>query len=273
MPSIDPKDLILLVAGFVLSIVGALIGAYVQRRVDRLRERRPLNQVLNFGNDGLLFIFPHREEISEAILPRTSTEDFLSMNNFISALLAIDWPNAVGVRDTRHVSADDKRKNLVVICSPKSNTFAQELQDKLRSQGVPIFEFAQKDGPQWVIDIGEGKLESKSFEQEADYIKQGVTRGHLAERMFEDLAVITKIQNPWNSKNKVVWLAGLRGIGTWAAGECVKKQWQHIYEKLPENQKDCDFSALLRIQYSNCDITRIDVRQVRLLRGVQRSVA
>ena len=265
MPNIDPKDLILLIAGFVLSIVGALIGAYVQRRVDRLHERRPLNQILNFGNDGIIFIFPHREEISEAILPRTSTEDFLSMNNFISALLAIDWPNTIGVRDTRHVNADDKRKNLVVICSPKSNSFAQELQDMLKSQGLPIFEFAQKDGPEWVIDIGEGKLESKSFRQESQYIKQGVTRGQLAEKIFEDLAVVTKVQNPWNPNNKVVWLAGLRGIGTWAAGECVRKQWKHIYDRLPEGKKDCDFTALLRIKYSNCDITRIEVRQVRTL--------
>ncbi|MBU1237786.1 MAG: hypothetical protein KJ634_07610 [Gammaproteobacteria bacterium] len=273
MPTIEWRDLVLLLTGFVLSIVGALLGAYLQRRLDRIHEQRPLNQLLNFGSDALLFIFPHREEISEAILPRTSTEDFLSMNNFISALISIDWPHPIGVRDTRHVSADDKRRNLVVICSPKSNTFANELQAELVERGVQAFEFAQKSGPQWVIDIGDGKLESKSFSQEKEYLGQNIPRSQLSERMFEDLAIVTKIQNPWNSRNKIIWLAGIRGIGTWAAGECMKKHWQQIYDALPERNKECDFSALLRVQYSNCDITRIEVRQVRVLPQLQGSVA
>ncbi len=40
-------------------------------------------------------------------------------------------------------------------------------------------------------------------------------------------------------------MAGLRGIGTWGAGECIKKEWQQIFDKLPSKDKGCEFSALL----------------------------
>jgi hypothetical protein len=102
-----------LTAGFVLSLVAALIGAAIQRILNRRGEMRPLNQLLNFGNDDLLFVFPHREEIYEAILPRTSTEDFLAMNNVISALIKIGWRRKIAVRDTTRLSPADKKRNLV----------------------------------------------------------------------------------------------------------------------------------------------------------------
>jgi len=35
------KDIVLLAAGFVLSIGAGIIGAYIQRRLDRRAERRP----------------------------------------------------------------------------------------------------------------------------------------------------------------------------------------------------------------------------------------
>src|ERR1700676_3550417 len=106
MSLVEFKDEILLLVGFLLSIIGALIGAVVQRAIDRRGEQRPLNQLLNFGNDQLLFVFPHRDQAG-AILPRTSTEDFLAMNNFMSCLLKVGWTRPIGVRDIRHLSTND----------------------------------------------------------------------------------------------------------------------------------------------------------------------
>lgn len=258
----DWSDLILLLAGFLLSIAGAVIGAWVQRAVDRRGVRRPLNQLLNFGPDQLLFVFPHREEIPEAILPRTSTEDFLAMNNFISALLNIGWTRKVGVRDTHRISASDKKRNLVIICSPKSNDLTAQFQQRLEDQRLQVFLFRKGDDQPWHICDRDGTFHSKSWEQEAAYVKAGVDRRDLPGKTFEDYALITKVANPWNERNKVVLLAGIRGIGTWGAAECIKKEWQQIYDQLPRDRRDCDFSALLRIEYDNCDITAIDVRRV-----------
>lgn len=258
------KDAILLTAGFILSIVAGLIGAKIQRKIDRYGETRPLNQLLNFGKDDLLLVFPHREEITKAILPRTSTEDFLAMNNFISALITLEWNRKIGVRDTRHHSpnARDKKRNLVIICSPKSNSFAGEFQTQLKQKGLQFFSFEPISDDIWRISDGHGEVKSKSYEQEAEYIKSGVERHLLPTMSFEDYAVITKVANPWNSENKILLLAGIRGIGTWGAAECIKKKWKQIYAQVPNTQKDIDFSALLRISYHNCDITGIEVVRV-----------
>lgn len=258
------RDLIILTAGFALSIVGALIGAAIQRMLNLRGELRPLNQLLNFGKDELLFVFPHREDIPESILPRTSTEDFLAMNNFISALINIGWKRKIGVRDTHRLSHTDKKKNLLIICSPKSNDFSKEFQETLMESVVSFFWFerSQTDPKEWQIKDGDAELKSKSYLQEKRYLDNKCDRRDLAGNFFEDYAVITKASNPWNDKNKVLLLAGIRGIGTWGAAECIKKEWNQIYEKLPEKEKDVDFSALLKIQYDNCDITGIDVRRI-----------
>ena len=140
----DWKDVVLLAAGFLFSIGAGLVGAHLQRAIDRRVERRPLNQLLNFGPESLLVVFPPRDESPEAILPRTSTEDFLAMNNFISALLNMGWSRKVGVRDTTRLTEADKRRNLVVICSPKSNSFAGDLQKELTRLYPNAFSFCTR---------------------------------------------------------------------------------------------------------------------------------
>ena len=259
------KDVILLALGFVLSIGAGIIGAYVQRRLDCRAERRPLNQLLDFGPDSLLFIFPHRDTSPEAILPRTSTEDFLAMNNVISALLKIGWSRKIGVRDTTRVSEADKRRNLVIICSPKSNTLACAFQQELRRSHANAFAFESDSDRVWITDGDGAEYHSKSYEQVINYVNSGIAKPDLPGKTYEDYAVLTKVSSPWNEKMKVLWVAGIRGIGTWGAAECIKKEWRQVYEQLPPDGRNCDFSALLKIEYDNCDITSVEVRRVVLL--------
>lgn len=258
------KDVVLLVVGFVLSIGAGIIGAFLQRRLDRRAERRPLNQLLDFGPDSLLFIFPPRES-PEAILPRTSTEDFLAMNNFISVLLKIGWSRKIGVRDTGRFQGADETRNLVIICSPKSNDIALKFQQILRGSHPNAFAFGFEADKVHIIDREGAAYHSKSYEQVTNYINSGIPKADLPRQAYDDYAVFTKVANPWNKKMKVVWLAGIRGIGTWGAAECIKKEWRQIYEQLPSNEKNCEFSALLKIKYDNCDITSVEVLRVELL--------
>ncbi|MBK8980657.1 MAG: hypothetical protein IPM29_32545 [Planctomycetes bacterium] len=263
------RDVVLLSAGFVFSVVAALVGAWVQRKFDRYREMGPLNRLLNFGADQLLFVFPHRDETPEAILPRTSTEDFLAMNNFISALLRIAWSRKVGVRDTKRVTDSDRRRNLVIICSPKSNKLSEDFQTELRRRHPSALYFEEdRRKHEWCICDGDGaRYRSPSWAQERQYLSSGVPRTDLPSQKFEDYAVITKTENPWNTSAMVIQVAGIRGIGTWGAAECIKKEWRQLYDHLPTDAKDGEFSALVRIEYDNCDITAIDVRRVILLGG------
>jgi len=266
------KDLIALIVGFALSVIAGLIGALIQRRIDRRAERKPLNQLLNFGEDELLFCFAHREEMPGAILPRTSTEDFLAMNNFISALLNIGWNKKIGVRDPGRISLSDRKKNLVIICSPKSNSFAEEFQKEMQQCGLRLFLFKQddKDDKEWYITDGHAKYYSESYKQEKCYRQQNICPHDFPSRVFEDYAVITKLTNPWNGKNKIIHVAGIRGIGTWGAAECIKKRWRQIYDRLPEKHKDSDFSSCIRVKYDNCDITEIEVIDVRMIMPISR---
>jgi hypothetical protein len=212
------RDIFLLFAGFVLSIAGVFIGAWIQRFYDKRQERRPLAQLLNFGPGELLFIFPHRNEVASSILPRTSTEDFLAINNFISALIHLDWKGKISVRDSAHISPVDRRQNLVIICSPKSNEFTSEFQQMLKGSREPFIYFFEDDPkrPGTVrISSPFGEVySSKSFDQESDCLNRGVSRDQLANEQLEDYAVITKVRNPWNNENIAILIAGIRGIGT-----------------------------------------------------------
>jgi hypothetical protein len=152
---------------------------------------------------------------------------------------------------------------LVIICSPKSNDFSKEFQGKLEETGVPFFKFECKsDSKEWQITDGDGVFTSGSYSQEKNYLKEGCQRHDLPSKSFDDYAVITKKTNPWNDRNKIVVVAGIRGVGTWGAAECLKKEWSQIYGSLGKSEKDSDFSALIKIRYDNCDITSIDVRRV-----------
>ncbi len=266
MSLIDFKDSILLLIGAVLSVASGLIGSYLQRRLDRWFERRPLNQLLNFGPDELVVVFPHRRTNEEILLlPRTSTEDFLAVNNFISALLKIGWNRKIVVRDVSHVSAADKQCNLAIICSTKSNALASELQAELERNKSAAFRFKDAGGKFFVEDKEGAPYHSSSYSQIDKYLTEGVKKEDLPGRHFEDFAIITKVRSPWRPDRKVLWLAGIRGFGTWGAAECIKKAWSKIYDQLPHEQKDCDFSALLKVSYDNCDITSVIVSRVEVL--------
>ncbi len=254
----ESKDIILLVAGFLLSILGALMGAWIQHSYDKRHERRPLAQLLNFGAGELLFIFPHRGPVTQAILPRTSTEDFLAINNFISALIHLDWKGKISVRDFAHISPNDRKQNLVIICSPKSNSFTEEFQQTLKNSGKSFFYFFEDDpnkaGTVRILSpFGEVYI-SRSYKQEDDCLGRGVSKDQLAYEQLEDYAIITKVQNPWNEENIAILIAGIRGIGTWGAAEFIKKRWRFIYDQLPADAKNEEFSALLRITYQEYDI-------------------
>jgi len=264
------RDAVLMILGFVLSIVGALIGAAIQRRWDGRRIRRPLNQLLNFGKDELLFVFPHRTDgngdpHASYLLPRTSTEDFIAINNFMTVLANIEWERGAHVRDTTRFRTEDHKRNLVIICSPKSNDKATEFQNALIKKHIVGYYFEKRDD-RWCIshptDPERPPYESPSWRQEREYLAGGVDRRDLPSKAFTDYAVITKAANPWNPKNKVFWIAGIRGIGTWGAAECVKKQWLAIYNELPKGGKDVDFSALIKVHYDNSDIANTEIVKV-----------
>jgi len=262
----------MLILGFVLSVMAGVVGTILCRVITQMRENRPLKRLLNFGHDELVFVYSRRDDIPAAVLPRTSTEDFLAINNAISALLKISWKQPVGVRsvgagvadDGRQLSPNDRERNLVTICSPKSNPFTRELLEELKGQGSDIFQFEKVEGKEeWQIVDGAACYRSSSYKQIADYQKEGK---RVEEQRINDVAMVAKVTNPWNARNKIIIIAGIRGIGTWGVAECLKKQWQQIYELKHQSKhfrKSGDFAAIVEVEYENCDIVRTRVDTLR----------
>lgn len=245
-----------IVLTFILSVGASIVGTVIFLKVAEHRKNQPLNRLLNFGTDDeIIFVFSHRDHVPESILPRTSTEDFMAMNNIISALIKVGWKKKIAVRDTKRLSEQDKQKNLVLICSAKSNIITREIQEMLMENKIRCYFNAQKsDLTQWQIkDFDWGNFPSKTYNEIQKFLDGGGAPHELASQELNDVAVITKVTNPWNALNKIFIVAGVRGIGTWGAAECIKKEWRDIYDALPEN-KSSDFSALVTIKYKNCDI-------------------
>jgi hypothetical protein len=254
---------------FFISIIGGvisgIIATHLYYKVKQKQENRPLNNLLNFGNDELIFVFSHREHVpQQSVLPRTSTEDFLAMNNIISALLKIGWKTKISVRDTSRLSPADRNHNIVSVCSSKSNSFTKLVLEEYAKRHNNIFHFDKiEDLNQWKISDGVANYPSPSFEQINKYLAQGV---NITEQEIDDVALIAKITNPWNAANKILIVAGIRGIGTWGAAECIKKKWEQIYNlKSDKNsyRKDGDFAAVVSVKYNNCDIVDIKVHSLK----------
>lgn len=245
-----------------VSTVGSFIaGLLFQKWLDE-KKRRPLRQILNFNDRPLVFVLSHRKSIS-SFIPPTSTEDFLAMNNFISALVAVKWHGKYSYKDTTKVQDVDYNKNIVSICSKKSNSFSKKVEETILAMGIQCYYFdCDSETGFWHIRRGQGTWESSTYHQIDELVKKGVDENDLPRYEFDDMAVITKIDNPFHSQNKVFMVAGVRGIGSWGAAECLKKEWRQIYDKLPKDKKSSNFSALVSIKYKDYDIVDIRVDNV-----------
>lgn len=267
---IDITDFML---GVFASIIASIPGYYLIGKWKDIWSNKPLKKILNFSTDEeLIFVFCHREiedkDVKGIILPRTSTEDFMAINNMKSALLKAGWTRFDKVRDTNTIlkNDDEQRKNIISVCSPKSNLFTRAVEKKIEEKTKEFYRGAvDPETQEWYVTDGQFKYTTKTYSQLKKYIEEGLKSVDIPTKEYEDIAYITKITNPYEGRNKILIIAGVRGIGTWGAAECLKKEWNQIYEKLPKHKKDSDFSALVIIQYKNMDITKIKVHKVILI--------
>lgn len=86
-----------------------------------------------------------------------------------------------------------------------------------------IYRIERESEDEWRITDGEFPYRSKTYSQEKAYKAAGLSTDDIAAKEFQDIAYITKITNPFEGTTKILILAGVRGIGTWGAAECIKK--------------------------------------------------
>jgi len=202
------------------------------------------------------FVFPPRENIELAILPRMSTEDFLAINNIISAFILAGYKPPSKVVDSKNITKHDKQhNNLILICSSKSNKATKEALDLIRNNNprlahvIPVFESNPETG-RIEIKFNHATYPSESFEQKGPELT--------------DIAVIVKSQSPWAGQYKILVVAGIRGIGTWGAAEFLKKWWKPLYDRKRSSHsrdmsKTGDFAAIVKVKYKEYDIKNVDL--------------
>lgn len=228
-------------------------GVYVWNWVRRTWKRRGQRALLAGLEGETLFVFPPRPGQGQTLVPRMAIEDFLAINNIISAFIRADLTPPDKVRDTEHLTRQDReRNNLVVICSSKSNQVTREVLDALRHrssrlrESVPYFHDVPDAPGEIEVRWGKGEFRSESYKQ----AREDAPRRH-------DIAIIVKAQNPWSSQHKVLVVAGTRGFGTWGAAELLKKWWKPLERQLRRQQghkRGGDYAALVSVHYQDLDI-------------------
>jgi hypothetical protein len=260
--------------GIITGIISAIIASLIYDRLRNVQDKKPLTTILNFGKkDPLFFVLSLRTDLGNGqtpsyILKGAFSEDFLAINNIKSALLNIGWHGDDKVKLAETLDTVDGENLIFSIGSMKTNTFTEKMEAKINNGNRRFFRVVENIDPsEPQITDGHGYYPSKSYEEIKKYISANQNNGRsidFGSGEYHDYGYITKISNPDNSKTKLFIIAGIRGIGTWGAAECLRTKWKDISSKLGED-KNSDFSALIEITYKNLDIIGTKVERVHVL--------
>lgn len=255
------------IIGVAASVSGAILTVFVQFIYKKFGQRG-LSSLLNFLNNEITFVYPPRTDCDadpyKVILPRTATEDFLAMNNFQSALLSINWNGITYFKSSCDFQSIEKAKDLIFICSSHSNVGTDEVLNKLKNIykcGIPRFSLDETTNRIY-LRVGGARYDSTTYE----VLEECELSGKIpAEEEMIDYGIILKATNPWDKNKKIMVLAGIRGIGTWGAAECLKKGWQELYNKKSSKKgrkKTGDFVAVVRVVCNQSDLTEFKIENL-----------
>jgi hypothetical protein len=247
--------------GLPTGVVAGLIARLGFNAIQARRVNRHLWDLLNFGQGDVYFVFPHREGF-RGILPPVAAEDFLAINNVTRVLNSMGWRGHTHMRDTEQIR-DNREANLVTVGSPRTNDFTRLVLEALSQKGLRPFTFEETpDKPgHWHISRERGQQLFPSFTfdqqkaaQEADHSVAGAE--------LDDVAVLAKFDNPWNAANKVLVVAGVRGIGTWGASDYLRKRAPDLHKekKVSERfKKNGNFVAYIAVRYRRYHLVQTEL--------------
>ncbi len=241
--------MVFVLSAILSALIGVVISALVTRYKDRVRWRH-VRDLLNFGDADVLFVIPHRELEADSIMPRVAAEDVLAMMNVMSLITRAGLHVHFKVKDTKNLSDDDRKKNIITIGGAKVNEYTDWILNKVTATSV-----------HFERDSSDNKFILKR-RHDTTYVSPShrVPDGTPVEAPREDVAFLFKFRNPKNDAGRtiVVGLAGLRGIGTWAASDCLRKKYRELHRRKSNEGhfvKDGDFIAFISAEYERFDIT------------------
>lgn len=248
-----------LLVGIITLCIGAG-GRILWEKISKQRKLKGQSALLSGMKEPVKFIFPPREELETSFLPRISTEDFMAINNLISAfILSGRVPPPSKVADSKNIALGVKRNNnLILICSSKTNAATKDAIQLIKEANPKKSDLI----PEFIIDDKSNSVQiywRRGYYPSDSYKQEGPE--------YNDVAMIIKAQNPWAAQYKLLIIAGIRGIGTWGAAEFLKKWWKPLYERKGYDKsnkiyKTGNFAALVHVTYKEYDISNVELIDV-----------
>lgn len=211
---------------FVLTAVGAvsstplLYGLCKRHFLDRhFHQLLPLR-----GRSDLLIVCPTHMGAS-GINPLTSRDDMLACATIVAFLERHCIPYEIKTAD--QVTAQDRKRDMILICGPKGNSITAELFEKMPSP----FQFHRAEGRGFrIVDI-EGR------------------DTHPAPDAVRDFAILGKYRSLWTTQTRYLFVvAGIKGLGTHGAAQMFANQATTILRNIPcwTRRTSTGFSAVVQ---------------------------
>lgn len=247
--------------GVILSlIVPTLLGGITSYVAQAAYEKRQLRvksvaerEIFSFGNRELLFVVPHRGREADSIMPRVAVEDVLAMKNILAIAARLGRDLNTQVRDASHLTDDDRKKNIISFGGSKVNRFTAEILDDWKRASFR-FEGDSNTG-HWSLRRDLDTVYSSPSHKFADQAAPELAR--------DDVGLVLKLRNPNNTESLVLVIAGIRGIGTWGATDCLRKHIQDVHAKKrgdSDFKKTGEFSMVIAAKYAKFDIKETHIR-------------
>lgn len=237
-------------------VIGFAIALFVVQRgwYDRWVTSRPIRKLLRLGLDDTILVMAHHPAETNRLLPNVAIEDVFALRNVLRVLseLEIETPK---IYHPENLSDTDKTKNVISIGGPTRNKFTKQI---LHAVAGTLIRFDRSTQATDQLEIRIGK--HKSF-RSASYAN--ATREGLQSRS-RDTALLLRIPNPFNPANEVIVIAGIRGIGTWGASDCLRKSAKTLADELRKKVSNpkAGFLAIIDVVYENFDILHTTIREL-----------
>lgn len=236
--------------GYLTNVVS---GPHQKRYMDWVGSQ-PIRRVLGLGNDDVIVVIPHRRTDGNRKLPTVAVEDVLALRN-VFELLAEVGIRKPKIRHPENLAEPDRKKNIITIGGSTRNEFTKYILSYPVNADEIKFSPSVRDPDQ--TELKRGSTAAYLSPSYSSSQTEGVTG------RTQDMAVLLRRPNPRNASNSVVVIAGIRGIGTWGASDCLRKQAEALAHNLKSNGNSrlpAGFLALVEVDYENFDILRTRVK-------------
>lgn len=240
------------IIAIVIGVIGSYIATVLYERRKRLAKSVAEREVFDLGSRDLVVVVPHRGREADSIIPRVAIEDVLAMKNIQEIVARIHPDMRIHIRDASRLTENDRKGNIITLGGTKANSFTAEVLNKFTPASFR-FEAGSNEG-RWVLRRDAETIYNSQSHRVSDEESPEVAR--------QDKGLVIKLRNPLNKDCRIYVIAGIRGIGTWGAADCLRKHIRDVHVKKRSDSgflKTGEFCMVVSVWYENFDITRTEI--------------